>query len=412
MLTSEENEYLCRVGPGTAMGALLRRYWLPICLSSDVAEPDSPPRKFRVVGEDFVVFRDSSGTVGVLDEKCMHRGASLAIGRVEDCGIRCLYHGWKFGADGSIHETPNLPDSRFRKRLRAPAHPVHEAGQIVWVYLGPADKQPPPPSYVWMNVPPENLVTTKMVLRGSFIQGVEGEIDSSHVGLLHQTEVALARTGTYDPDGIGRDRFPTTDDAPLLEVEDTAFGFHYAAIRKLKGDQEGKSYVRVTPFIMPFQALIPPMNLGFLYVPIDDTHTCTYVVTGDPEKPLDKAEWLHWRSLEDVQAPDYLLSPVQDREAMAAGTSFSGVPGLIPQDALVTDSMDDIVDRSKEHLVAADVAVVRMRRLLIEAARRLEAGEDPVGLDGSVDWAKYTAGSGVIPEGTPWQTLVPGNTAT
>lgn len=409
MLTPEENEYLCRVGPGTAMGALLRRYWLPICLSSDVAEPDAPPRKFRLVGQDFVVFRDSAGTVGVLDEKCMHRGASLAIGRVEDCGIRCLYHGWKFGADGSIQETPNLPDSRFRKRLRAPAHPVHEAGQIVWVYLGPADKQPPPPGYVWMNVPPENLVTMKMVHSGSFIQGVEGEIDSSHVGLLHQTEVALARTGSYDPDGIGRDRFPTTDDAPQLAVEDTGFGFHYAAIRKLKGDQEGQSYVRVTPFIMPFQALIPPMNLGFLYVPIDDTHTCTYVVTGDPEKPIDKAEWLRWRSLEDVKAPDYHLSPVQDRAAMAAGTSFSGVAGLIPQDALVTDSMDAIVDRSKEHLVAADVAVVRMRRLLIEAARRVEAGGDPGGLDGSVDWSKCTAGSGIIPEGSPWQTLVPGN---
>jgi nitrite reductase/ring-hydroxylating ferredoxin subunit len=410
MLSAEENSYLCSVGPGTPMGALLRRYWLPICLSSDVTEPDGPPRKFRLVGQDFVVFRDTNGTVGVLDEKCMHRGASLAIGRVDDCGIRCLYHGWKFGADGSIHETPNLPDSRFKKRLRAPAYPVHEAGQIVWVYLGPEDKRPPAPNYVWMLVPDDHLAMTKMVLKGNFVQAVEGEIDSSHVGLLHQTEVRLARVGEYDPDGFGRDKFPTTDEAPRLEVEDTQFGFHYAAIRDLAEGRSGH-YVRVTPFIMPFQAIIPPMNLGFLYVPIDDTHTCGYVFTADPDKPIDKAEWLRWRELEDVRPPEYRLSPVQDREAMKAGTSFSGVSGLIPQDALVTDSMDDIVDRTKEHLVAADMAVVRMRRLLIEAARTVESGGDPLGLDGSVDWSKVGAGSGILPEGVPWQSLVPGNIA-
>ncbi|WP_051342095.1 Rieske 2Fe-2S domain-containing protein [Pseudonocardia spinosispora] len=243
MLSTEENEYLCRIGPGTPMGALLRRYWTPICLSSDVPDPDGPPRVFRLFGEDFVVFRDTNGTVGVLDEKCMHRGASLAIGRVEDCGIRCLYHGWKFGADGTIQETPNSENSRFRERLRAPAHPVHEAGQLVWVYLGPADKQPPPPRFGWIDLPRENLAMTKMVVTGNWVQAVEGEIDSSHVGLLHQTELELARQGVFDPEGIGSDRFPATDDAPRLEVEDTEFGFHYAALRKLSGDQDG-SYVR------------------------------------------------------------------------------------------------------------------------------------------------------------------------
>lgn len=408
MLSTEENEYLCRIGPGTPMGALLRRYWMPICLSSEVPDPDGPPRVFRLLGESFVVFRDSAGTVGVLDEKCMHRGASLAIGRVEDCGIRCLYHGWKYGADGTIQETPNFENSRFRSRMRAPAHPVHEAGQLIWVYLGPADKQPPPPRFSWIDLPPEHLVMTKMVLKGNWAQAVEGEIDSSHVGLLHQTELALAQHGLFDPDGFGRDKFPATDDAPRLEVEDTEFGFQYVALRKLR-DEENKHYARITPFIMPFGAMIAPTNLGFFYVPIDDTRTCVYVYTGDPDNEIDKAEWLHWRTLSDVTAPDYVLSPVQDRQAMADGTSFSGVEGLIPQDALVTDSMDDLIDRTKEHLVAADVAIVRMRRLMIEEARLVEAGGDPRGFASGFDWTKVSAGSGTIAVDTPWQSLVPGN---
>ncbi|WP_028938034.1 hypothetical protein [Pseudonocardia spinosispora] len=160
---------------------------------------------------------------------------------------------------------------------------------------------------------------------------------------------------------------------------------------------------------MPFGAMIAPTNLGFFYVPIDDTNTCVYVYTGDPDKEIDKADWLHWRTLTDVTAPDYVLSPTQDRQAMADGTSFSGVEGFIPQDALVTDSMGDFVDRTKEHLVAADVAVVRMRRLMIESAREVEAGGDPRGFAGGFDWTKVSAGSGSVPSGMPWQTLVPGN---
>ncbi|HEY5271744.1 MAG TPA: Rieske 2Fe-2S domain-containing protein, partial [Acidimicrobiales bacterium] len=147
MLSHEENDYLCRVGPGTPMGAALRRYWIPACLSADLPEADSDPVRIRRVGEDLVAFRDTNGVVGILDEQCCHRGASLAFGRVEECGIRCLYHGWKYAVDGTILETPNMADSRYRQAIKAPAYPVCEVGDIVWVYLGPPELIPPEPAF-------------------------------------------------------------------------------------------------------------------------------------------------------------------------------------------------------------------------------------------------------------------------
>src|ERR1700748_911504 len=143
MLTHEDNEYLCRVGKGTPMGTMLRRFWTPVCLAEDIPGPGGDPLPARVLGDDLVVFRTGAGDVGVINERCTHRGASLRIGRVEDCGIRCLYHGWKFGADGTIQETPNHCDDRLKSRLKAPAFPTREDGGLVWAYVGPKEHEPP-----------------------------------------------------------------------------------------------------------------------------------------------------------------------------------------------------------------------------------------------------------------------------
>ena len=185
MISAQENEILTRVGPETPMGRMMRRYWLPVCTSEQLPKPDCDPLRVRLLGERFVAFRDTSGRPGLLEEYCMHRRASLAMGRVEDNGIRCLYHGWKFGVDGTIQETPNHCDERFRNRVKAPAFPVREAGGMVWAYVGPADKEPPFQKYEFFDGPVENRLVFRINTPANYLQLFEGGTDSSHVGILH-----------------------------------------------------------------------------------------------------------------------------------------------------------------------------------------------------------------------------------
>jgi phthalate 4,5-dioxygenase len=414
MLSQKDNEYLCRVGPGTPMGALLRRYWTPIARSVDVPEPDCPPFRARLFGEDFVIFRDTDGRVGVLNELCMHRGASLAMGRVEGCGIRCLYHGWKFAADGTIMETPNQPDSRFKEKLRAPAYPAREGGGLIWVYLGPPGKEPEFPNYPWMAERPAGETRTpprRLLYRFNWVQGLEGGLDSSHVGILHQSEVQDAKDGDFENVRIIEDKFPTADDAPDIEVRDTDFGFHYAAIRQAETGTDDR-YVRVTAYMMPFAVSIPPGNSALFWVPVDDYTTAQYGAgDGSPVDEQTQRDVLRWLGLDqDVIGDDgYFVVPQQDRAAMAAGRSFSGYQGLIVQDAAMCESMGPIFDRSTEHVVPADAAVLRMRRLLIRAARTVAEGGDPIGLDRHVTTEKISGAGGIIHAGGDWNDLVPGH---
>jgi phthalate 4,5-dioxygenase len=414
MLTRVENEYMCRVGPGTPMGDLLRRYWVPAIPSTDLPEPDGAPVTVRRLGEDLVAFRNSEGTVGVLSELCTHRGASLKFGRVEDCGIRCLYHGWKYGTDGVIQETPNFPDSRFRQKIKAPAYPVFEGGGIIWIYMGPADKKPKPPNFQWM-AGSNRRVHEFIQPNCNFVQALEGGLDSSHVGILHGTEMTLATKGDYDPNGIGADRYPTTDVAPRLEVENTDFGFHYAAIRD--GIEDDTSYVRITPYIMPWQTS-PAGGSWVLRVARDDDSTSVFSIGWAPDDapPVPTVEQVLRRDgMGDpaVYGPDKVLRvPEQDREAMRRGESFTGIVGFNPQDGAMTMNMGAaIFDRSREHVVPADYAILRMRRLLIDNAKKVERGEDPVGVSPDLADELIVGASGVIQVGDPWQTLVPGNRA-
>ena len=192
MVPFEENELMCRVGAGTPMGEAMRRFWVPACLSAELPEPDVDPIRVELLGDTFVAFRDSKGTVGLLDEYCCHRGASLTIGRVENCGVRCLYHGWLFGADGSVLETPNVADPHFKERFKAKAYPVREAGGFVWTYLGAADKAPPFPDFAWLESEPETRLATLQVNGCNYVQMLEGLLDSSHLTLLHSTSLKRA----------------------------------------------------------------------------------------------------------------------------------------------------------------------------------------------------------------------------
>ncbi|HXP93053.1 MAG TPA: Rieske 2Fe-2S domain-containing protein, partial [Candidatus Binatia bacterium] len=250
MLPKEKNELLTRVGPGTPMNALFRRYWMPALLSSDLPDPDGDPKSFTLLGETYVAFRDSSGRVGVFDELCCHRSASLALGRVEDGGIRCIFHGWKFAVDGTILDTPNVADPSYKTRLRAPAYPVREAGELIWVYLGPKEIEPPFREYEYMRLPPSHRMVMRMTLDCNYLQIVEGGLDSTHVGILHRD---LARS--FDekpqelPDHLQSKRQELLSDlAPELDVRDTEFGFHYAALRRAN-DGTNNRHVRITAYV-------------------------------------------------------------------------------------------------------------------------------------------------------------------
>jgi len=185
MISAEENELLTRVGPGTPMGRMMRRYWMPVCTSAQLPTPDCPPLRVRLLGENFVAFRDSSGRVGMLDEYCLHRRASLVLGRVEDNGIRCLYHGWKFGVDGAVQDTPNHCDDRFKASIKAPAYPTREAGGLIWAYIGEKEQEPAFQTYEFFSGPDENRCVFRVNTPANYLQLYEGGTDSSHVGILH-----------------------------------------------------------------------------------------------------------------------------------------------------------------------------------------------------------------------------------
>jgi phenylpropionate dioxygenase-like ring-hydroxylating dioxygenase large terminal subunit len=414
MLSREENDLICRVGPGTPMGKVFRAFWTPVCTSAQLAKPDSDPLRVRLFGEDFVAFRDTNGKVGVLDELCMHRGASLALGRVEDCGIRCLYHGWKFGVDGTIQETPNCGDNRVKERLKAPVYPVYEAGGIVWGYFGPKEKQPPLPRWPFIGVPETHRTVIRVNVNANFLQLTEGGMDSSHVGVLHSN---MARPGwmnkafEQNTDPTNPAALAVEDNAPTLDIEDTEFGFHYAATRKGVGD--GTNNVRVVPFIMPSTRIIPARNTLFTVfeVPADDENTSTYLAIYSTE-PVDRSKIVallglddarYWTE-EDIQFKATWTNRLgQNRARMK--DSWTGLRGVEIEDAVIALSQGALFDRSKEHLVAADRAVVRMRQIMIASARKAERGEAPVGA--SSDMGIITAIDANQAPGAKWQSLVP-----
>ncbi len=411
MLTREENDRLCRVGPGTPMGAMFRRFWLPICTADRVATPGGAPRAERLLGEDFVVFRNGEGKVGVLDEFCMHRGASLALGRVEDCGIRCIYHGWKFGNDGEVLEIMNNPGDKRAPNFKAPAFPAVEAGGMIWVYLGPKEKQPPFPRYAFMNLPENHRVLLRVNANYNWVQATESGLDSSHVGILHSN---VARPGWH---GKNNGRVGAMNDtAPAFEIEDTEFGYHYAAFRK---DPDGApDNVRIVPFIMPSGRIIPGGQLQgennhtlVLEIPIDDENTATYSIRYG-SRPIPYEVRLRETGFDDTTM--YSASEqrflwtradrhMQKRDQM--DRNWSGFRGIALEDAVIGTAMKPIQDRTKEHLIASDIAVVRLRRRLMESLERMDRGDDPIGVD--VDAGLISSIDAPAPGNAHWRTLIP-----
>jgi phthalate 4,5-dioxygenase oxygenase subunit len=409
MLSREENELITRVGPGTPMGDTMRRYWIPALLSHEIPEPDCPPARVRLLGEDLVAFRDSSGCIGLLEEFCPHRRVSLYFGRNEDCGLRCIYHGWKFDVTGACTEMMNEPpENDFSHKVRATAYPTCELGGVVWAYLGPAERMPPVPKFAWTQAPEPNRHVTKVIEECNWLQALEGGIDTSHAPILHRLLTDNSTRGGIKPSNPF-----VRGKAPNLVVDITDYGYQYAGVRPL-GDDE--MHVRVYHFILPFHQIRPSksesgleLDAGHIWVPMDDETCMVYNWNFCPDGALteeDKLERglgngpLHvdpttFRSKAN-RSNDYLLDRTVQRTE-----SFSGIDGINAQDRALQESMGRIVDRSKEHLGPADKAIIQARKLLRQAVKMTESGGVPDGTGTS--YYGLRAHEGVLPRSADWR---------
>jgi phthalate 4,5-dioxygenase len=414
MLSHQENTLITRVGQGTPMGNAMRRYWIPAVLAREIAEPDGSPVRVRLLGEDLLAFRDSEGRIGLVDEYCPHRRASLFFGRNEECGLRCVYHGWKFDVAGTCIDMMNEPEENdFKHKVRLTAYPTCELGGIVWAYLGPANALPPPPKFAWTAAPETHLHVTKVIQECNWLQGLEGGIDTSHAPIMHRLLSENSTRGGFKPSNPF-----VRGKAPRLVVDLTDYGYQYAGIRPL---DDADMHIRTYHFVLPFHQIRPsraesgtPLIAGHSWVPIDDETTMVYNWAYSPGAPLTDTDRLErglgngpvhvdpstFRSLSNSTNNYRIDRAVQRHE------SYTGIDGINVQDRAIQESMGPIVDRSKEHLGPADKAIIQARKLLRQAVMTVEAGGKPDGTGTS--YYTLRAHEAVLPNGADWrQTVTP-----
>ena len=422
MLGKEDNEILTRVGPGTPMGALMRRYWVPVVLSSEL-DAGGRTKRIQLLGERMVAFRATQGEVGLLGEYCSHRRASLYFGRIEKDGLRCCYHGWKYALDGQCLEMPNeSPETDFKHAVKHPAYPCEERGGIVWAYMGDPAHMTGLPDFEWVNVPDNQRFISKYYQDNNYFQALEGGIDSSHISFLH---APLDSADQESLDNIERAGFGvdtavgTTDRSPRFEVVDTNYGVMIGA-RRNGGDE--RYYWRITQFIMPFYTMPPPQDKdpilhSHAWVPADDGHLINWTITWHPTRPLREEELISLNTglsahITDFEAPtngpygdirplarraeDYGMDWEAHRTRM-----FCGMPGFGMQDRAMTESQGAIFDRTLERLGTSDTAIIQVRKCLIESAKMLrDQGDEPPGLDPALHHIR--AASAQLPKDAAW----------
>ena len=399
MLSKQDNETLTRVGPGTTMGELMREYWVPALMSSELPGPDSDPVRVRLLCENLIAFRDTTGTVGLIDNYCPHRRASLFFGRNEESGIRCVYHGWKYDVSGNCVDMPSEPaESNFKDKVKITAYPCQERNGVIWTYMGLRSELPPLPD-LEANMRPDREYSISTVLREcNWMQGLEGDIDTSHLGFLH--------LGSADPKALvpgTTDYYTVNVRHPRYNVLETGNGVMYAAYRPA---EEDSYYWRFAQYLMPFYTMIPTGTLGLMvrvraWVPVDDTHTMFWSISaptpgagtgvrrtdrngralggsaGQMEFIPNGTGWLERWRLAANSSNDYRI----DREAQRKNEIFTGITGIHLQDQTVTESMGAISDRTKERLGTSDSMVIKSRRRAINAARSLQEGVPAPGVD-------------------------------
>ncbi|MDE2361234.1 MAG: Rieske 2Fe-2S domain-containing protein [Hyphomicrobiales bacterium] len=419
MSKSSDGEDLTRVGPGTVMGEMMRQYWIPAALSSEL-EADGDPMRLMLLGEKLIAFRDTSGRVGVMEHQCPHRCASLFLGRNEENGIRCVYHGWKFDVDGQCVDMPNVPPSQdFKEKVRAKTYKARESAGLIWVYMGSRAEAPAMPELEAMFVPDADRTVTILQREANWLQGLEGDIDTSHFGFLHAGHIRAEDFEEGHPA-----RHTVANRAPEYKVADAGWGTMYGAFRP---EPDGRMHWRMAHFCLPFWTQTPNADfadhvVAKAWVPMDDTHTLLISVYGGRAKgatystsklksgagipgaeALDMlpntTDWFgRWRPVQNI-GNDWQI----DREAQRTNKVYSGIRNIVMQDQAVTESMGPIVDHTKEHLAPSDVMITRTRRRLLGAARALaEQGVAPPGVDDADVFFGARAGSFYADGKTDW----------
>ena len=399
MLTRQDNELITRTGPGTPMGEYLRRFWIPALLSREIPEPDCPPVRVKIMSEELVAFRDTNGDVGLLDNYCPHRRASLFFGRNEESGLRCVYHGWKYDVNGDCVDMPSEPaESNFKDKVKIKSYSAADWGGYIWAYMGPAELKPDLPEVGWAMVPDDShRVVSRRLQENNYVQGIEGGIDSSHVSFLHSGLTPYQRENPDAPrrnNGGGQPTAMIGDTSPRFIVKDTEYGFVYGAQRD-SGDSE--FYWRITPFMMPFFTIIPGSlgdadertYSGHGWVPMDDDNCWMFTYSWNASRPLRPGE-NHPAS--DLELDPRTMRATINRENdygidrdMQKHFNFTGIENGSVQDAGIQESMGAICDRTKEHLGTSDSAIINLRRVFLRGARELLEGSEPfVPRDGSV----------------------------
>ncbi|MEC9345715.1 MAG: Rieske 2Fe-2S domain-containing protein [Pseudomonadota bacterium] len=410
MLSHADNEMLVRTGPGTPMGQLFRSFWLPVALLAEVAEPDAPPKRLKIMGEDLLLFRQSDGKLGLVEPRCPHRGADLYWGRNEECGLRCVYHGWKFGADGRCLDIPNMQPGRVRdtmmKTVRIRSLPVAEMGGAVWAWFGDPDAAPPLPVVEWALVPDESRYVSKKLQECNWAQAYEGAIDTAHFTFVHR--VLSAADGSKLIYADDRTRWIDEDGAPYYEVLEHPAGLTLGGARR---GNPGETYWRISQTLLPSHATAPGTMPGEPYavqtwVPVDDENCWIFTVTYCVDRPLSQAEHERYaggRSVHAMVDDDYV--PLRNRannylvdRAAQKDRSFTGVTGLSEQDAMVQDSQGRIVDRTREILTPSDEGVVRWRKMILALAREVAAGKPPAVAQNPEAFCVHGGGA-IAPEG-------------
>jgi phthalate 4,5-dioxygenase oxygenase subunit len=411
MLSAKDNEYLCRIGPGTPMGNLMRQYWLPAIRSDELAAPDCPPLRVKLLGEELIGFRTSSGKVGLVPNSCPHRGASLFFGRNEEEGLRCVYHGWKFDTSGACVDMPSEPvESNFKNKVRARAYPTHERNGIIWAYMGPRDVPPPLPD-IEASLACSGAHEISVLHRPcNWMQGWEGEMDTVHAAFLHGGQ---NQYDEYEQGSFNYYQYKQRD-AKFSTIE-TEYGLSNGAFRPAEADTY---YWRVTHILFPFYNMIPTGKIGEglrigAYVPMDDDHTLHWEIQIIPgaasngpmflrgsHRVPNTSGWYGRFNVEETLQNDYLI----DRELQRSNRGQGGYTGILNgrlQDAAVTETMGPIYDRSHEHLGTTDQFIIRARRRMIMAAKALEQGIVPPGVD-TPEVYRQRSGEMVLPRSQDW----------
>ena len=391
MLSAADNEALVRTDAGTPMGEYFRRYWLPVALSREMPQPDSPPIRVKVMGEELVAFRDTNGRVGLIEPRCAHRGTSLFFGRNEECGLRCVHHGWKYDVEGRCVDMPNVPPGvAMQGKVSIKAYPTREFGEIVWAYLGPREKMPELPQLEHGILPASHRYVTKRLQQCNWAQSMDGAVDTAHFSFLHMPAPKLK---SNDASNIAADenriRWLRNDPMPQFTIVDHDVGFVIGGSRKADGKE---LYWRITQFMLPSHSITPSampgeIYYGYTWVPVDDESCWIYVYGWHPDRAItheerakfDKGGYGQFAELGPGYIPirnrtnDYLI----DREEQKH-RSFTGVRGIAEQDTLAQESQGVIADRTRENLTATDIGVVHFRRLMLREAKALAAGTEPV----------------------------------